>query len=120
MARWKSRAELLLSGIELLFLSLTVEALQGKTCQNSLPSGVGRSLGAKISGVRGRSWEYFLVSTKLDTFCYPTVQTAPCYVPSFDTIYVKKLISLKHCVRSQITRLKLQKSFCDLEHGASL
>ena len=35
-------------------------------------------------------------------------------------IYVKKLISLKHCVRSQITRLKLQKSFCDLEHGASL
>ena len=37
-----------------------------------------------------------------------------------DYIYVKKLISLKHCVRSQITRLKLQKSFCDLEHGASL
>jgi len=35
-------------------------------------------------------------------------------------IYVKKLISLKHCVRSQITRLNLQKSFCDLEHGASL
>jgi len=27
--------------------------------------------------------EYFLVSTKLDTFCYPTVQTAPCYVPLF-------------------------------------
>jgi len=26
----------LLSVIELLFLSLTVEALQGKTCQNSL------------------------------------------------------------------------------------
>jgi len=24
--------------------------------------------------------EYFLVSTKLDTFCYPTVQSAPCYV----------------------------------------
>jgi len=35
-------------------------------------------------------------------------------------IYVKKLSSLKHCVRSQVTRLKLQKSFCDLEHGASL
>jgi len=30
--------------------------------------------------------EYFLVSTKLDTFCYPTVQTAPCYVRRFDTI----------------------------------
>jgi len=54
MARWKARAEFLLSVIELLFLSLTVETLQGKTCQNSLPSGVGRSLGAKISGGRGR------------------------------------------------------------------
>jgi len=30
--------------------------------------------------------EKFLVSTKPDTFCYLTVQTAPCYVPSFDTI----------------------------------
>ena len=28
--------------------------------------------------------EYFLVCTKLDTFCYPTVQTAPCR--RFDTI----------------------------------
>jgi len=27
--------------------------------------------------------EYFLVSTKLDTFCYLTVQTALCYVASF-------------------------------------
>jgi len=34
---------------------------------------------------RGRChpWEIFLVSTKLDTFCYLTVQTAPCYVQSF-------------------------------------
>jgi len=44
MARWKAGAEFLLSVLELLFLSLTVEALQGKTCQNSQPSGVGRSL----------------------------------------------------------------------------
>jgi len=35
--------------IALLFLSLAVEALQGKTCQNTLPSGEGRSLGANIS-----------------------------------------------------------------------
>ena len=42
MARWKARAEFLLSVIELLFLSLTVEALQDKMCQNALPSGVGR------------------------------------------------------------------------------
>ena len=44
MARWKALAEFFLSVIELLFLSLTVEALQGKMCQNSQPSGVGRSL----------------------------------------------------------------------------
>ena len=44
MARWKALAEFLLSVIELLFLSLMVEALQGKMCQTSLPSGVGRSL----------------------------------------------------------------------------
>jgi len=55
MARWKARVEFLLSVIEVLFLSLTV-LLQGKMCQNSLPSGVGRSLGAKISGGRCRLW----------------------------------------------------------------
>jgi len=38
MARWKARVEFLLSVDELLFLSLTVEALQDKTCQNSLLS----------------------------------------------------------------------------------
>jgi len=54
MARWKARVKFLLSVIELLFLSLAVEALQGKMCQNSLPSEGGRSLGAKISGRRGR------------------------------------------------------------------
>jgi len=47
---WKARVEFLLSVIELLFLSLTVEALQGKMCQNSLPLAGGRSLAAKISG----------------------------------------------------------------------
>jgi len=59
MARWKARAEFLLSVIELRFLSLTVESLQGKMCQNSLPSGVGRSLGVKISGGRCRPWGIF-------------------------------------------------------------
>ena len=39
MARWKARVDFLLSVIELLFLSLAVEVLQGKMCQNSLPSG---------------------------------------------------------------------------------
>jgi len=86
MAPWKACVELLLSVIELLFLSLTVEALQGKMCQDSLLSGGGRSDRAKSSGGKGSSLGYiFLVCTKLDTFCYPivTVKTAPCYVPSF-------------------------------------
>ena len=54
MARWKALVEFLLSAIELLFLSLTVEALQDKLCQNSLLSGVGMSVRAKISGGNGR------------------------------------------------------------------
>ena len=54
MAHWKVRVEFLLSVTELLFLSLAVEVLQGKMCQNSLPSGGGMSLGVKISGGRGR------------------------------------------------------------------
>jgi len=63
MARWKAHVECLLSVIELLFLSLTVEALQGKRCQNSLASGGGRSLGAKISGGRRRPWGIFFGDT---------------------------------------------------------
>jgi len=38
--------------IELFSLVLTVEALQGKTCQDSLHPGEGRSASAKISGGR--------------------------------------------------------------------
>ena len=83
MARWKSLAEFFLSVIELLFLSLTVQALQGKTCQTrSLQEWVGHfEPKFQVEGVI--PGENFLVSTKLDTFCYPTVQTEPCYVPSF-------------------------------------
>jgi len=54
MARWKALVEFLLRVTELLFLSLTAEALQGKMYQNSMLSGGGRSLGAKISGGEGR------------------------------------------------------------------
>jgi len=42
MARWKARVEFLLRVIGLLFLSLTIEALQGK-----------------FSGARGRPWGIF-------------------------------------------------------------
>ena len=86
MARWKARAEFLLSVIELLFLSLTVEALQGIMCQNSLPSGVGRSLAAKISGGRGRPWGIFLVSTKLDNFAIQQCKLHRATCRRFDTI----------------------------------
>jgi len=82
MARRKARVEFLLSVIEFLFLALrpTVEALQGKTCQNWLPSRVGRSLGAKISGARGLSlWKIFCFY-KTRHILLSTVQTAPCYV----------------------------------------
>jgi len=45
--------------IELSSLAVTVEALQGKTCQDSLLSGGGRSLGGEISGGRDRPWGIF-------------------------------------------------------------
>jgi len=42
MARWKARVEFLLSVIELLFLFLAVEALQGKSVKTRCPQeGVG-------------------------------------------------------------------------------
>ena len=83
MARWKARVEFLLSVIELLFVSPTVEALQDKMCQNSQLSGGVGQFEPRFQGKWVVPGEYFLVSTKLDTFCYPTVQSAPCYVPSF-------------------------------------
>jgi len=61
MARSKACVEFLLSVIELLSLALAVEALQGKICQNSLPSGGGRSLGVKISGGRGHPLANILI-----------------------------------------------------------
>ena len=69
--------------IDLFSQALTVEVLRGKMCQDSLLLGGGRSVTANISGASGRSGGHFLVSTKLDIFCYLTVQTASCYVPSF-------------------------------------
>ena len=73
VARWKARVEFLLSVIEVLFLSLAVEVLQGKTCRNSLPSGGVGHLEPRFQGEGVVPGEYFLVSTKLDTFCYPAV-----------------------------------------------
>jgi len=66
MALWKARVELLLSVIELLLLCLAIDALQGKMCQNSLPSEGGRSLGAKISGGRGHPPANIFISILLE------------------------------------------------------
>ena len=78
---------------ENLFLPLTVEALQGKTCQDSLLSGGGRSVRAGISGGRVVPGEYFLVSTKPDTFCYPTVGKGENY----------QVCSVQYCVQQLCT-----------------
>jgi len=67
MARWKACVDFLSTVTELLFLSLTADVLQGKTCQNSLLFGEGGSVLAKISGEGVVPGEYFFVSTKLDT-----------------------------------------------------
>jgi len=74
------------SVIELLFLSLTVEALQGKMCQNSLPSGVGRSLGAKLSGGRGRPWGIFFGLYKTRHFAIQRCKLHRATCRRFDTI----------------------------------
>jgi len=91
MDHWKARVELLFSVIELLFLSLAVEALQGKMCQNSLPSGGGRSLGAKISGGRGRPPANMLI---------PVERQLTALQLCADTFYTMKLCSrlfVLHC-----------------------
>jgi len=83
MAPWNARVDFLLAVTELLFLPLTVDALQGKTCQNSLfLEGVGQ-FEPRFQGEGVVPREYLFVSRKLDTFCYLTVQTVPCYVQSF-------------------------------------
>ena len=67
MAGWKARVDVLITVIELLFLSLTVDALQGKTCQNSLFFGGVGQLEPRFQGEGVVPGEYFLVSRKLDT-----------------------------------------------------
>jgi len=83
MARWKARAEYLLSIIELLFYLLPLRRYKAKCVETRRYQDRVGHLEPKFQGEGVVPGEYFLVSTKLDTFCYPTVQTAPCYVPSF-------------------------------------
>jgi len=65
MARWKARVDVLLTVIELLFLSLTVDALQGKTCQSSLLFGGVGQLEPRFQGKGSSLGNIFLISRKL-------------------------------------------------------
>ena len=68
IAHWKARVGLPIRyNIVLFSLSLTVDALQGKTCQNSLLLGGSGSVWARFQGEEVVPWEYFLVSRKLDS-----------------------------------------------------
>jgi len=88
MARWKARVEFLLGVIELVFLYLLrLRRYKAKRVKiRCYQERVGH-LEPRFQGEGVVPVEYFLVSTKLDTFwdtfCYLIVQTAPCYVPSF-------------------------------------
>ena len=53
-------------------LSLAVEALQGKTCQKSMPSGGDKSLGANISG-KGSSHCQYIDTTRKAIDCATTL-----------------------------------------------
>ena len=82
----ESPCRVLVKGNCLLFLSLTVEALQGKTCQDSLLSGRVGQFEPRFQGEGVVSTEYFLVSTKLDTFCYLRCKLHRATCRRFDTI----------------------------------
>jgi len=70
MACWKARVEFLLSVVELLLLSLTVEGHKAKRVKTRCYQGGVGHLEPRFQGEGVVPGEYFLVSTKLDTFCY--------------------------------------------------
>jgi len=88
MARWTARVEFLLSVTELLFPCLTVEALQGKMCQNLLPSGRVGHLEARLQG-KGSSPCQYIDTNRKAIDCATTLPLtvsaftfAVCYRPS--------------------------------------
>jgi len=83
MARWKARIKLPICHNWTFFASSYRWGATRQIVSRLAAIRRGRSVRAKISGERVIPGEYFLVSTKLDTFCYLTVETALCYVQSF-------------------------------------
>ena len=82
MAHWKALIDFLLTVIEFLFLSLTLRRYKENVSKLTAFGGVGQ-FEPRFHGEGVVPRAYFLVSTKLDTFCYLTAQTASCDVPSF-------------------------------------
>jgi len=79
----ESRAEFLLSVIELLFYLLPLMRYKAKRVKtHCFLEGVDQ-FEPRFHEEGVIPGEYILVSREVDTFCYLTVQTAPCYVPSF-------------------------------------
>jgi len=87
MARWKARVRLPIRQNWTFFAS---SYRWGATRQNlSKLTAFWRGWVCLSQNFRrtGGPWEYFLVSTKLDAFCYLTVQTAPYYTVAGSTAW---------------------------------
>jgi len=78
MARWKARVDFLLTVIELLYL-LPLTGYKAKRVKtHCFLEGVGQ-YEPRFQWEGVAPGEYFLVSTKLHTFCYLTVQTVQSF-----------------------------------------
>jgi len=83
MARWKARVDFLLSELNFFFYLLPVRRYKAKCVKpRCFQERVGH-FEPRFQGEGVVLLEYFLVSTKLDTFCELTMETAPFYVQSF-------------------------------------
>jgi len=83
MPHWKACVEFLLTVIELFFYLLPLRRYKAKRVKtHCFLEGVGQ-FEPRFQGKGTSLGNIFLVFRKLDTFCYLTVQTAPCYVQSF-------------------------------------
>jgi len=83
MARWKACVRLPIRRNWTLFASSYRSGATRQNMSTRCYQEVVGHLEPRFQGKESSVGNFFLVSTKLDTFCYLTVQTAPWYVPSF-------------------------------------